>query len=71
MTVMTPKQEAVLRELILLAKGDSDLVWEAIRKNANERQFAPLEKVVEYIIEHLNTKNKVKEDFEEKYAAAI
>jgi hypothetical protein len=49
MTVMTREQEAVFRELVLLADGDSDLVWRAIRRHADANGIAPLEKVVEDI----------------------
>jgi hypothetical protein len=53
MTAMTQQQEAVLRELILLAQGDSDLVWEAIRVNARDEGTAPLEAVVRFIAQRI------------------
>jgi hypothetical protein len=57
MTVMTPEHEAVLRELILLAEGDSDLVWEAFRKSADEDHVAPLEDVIKFISDRIRTKH--------------
>jgi len=53
MTVMTQEQEAVLRELVLLAQGNSDLVWEAIHAKTKDDQVAPLDDVVEYIVERV------------------
>ena len=69
MTVMTQKQEAVLRDLVLLADGDSDLVWEAIRTTAQGKESITLQEVATFILDRLKER-KTEQPTDERAAAA-
>jgi hypothetical protein len=53
MRVTTPEQAELIDKLVKIAKGDIDLVQEAIRANSTGPDVAAdLDKVVAYILEH-------------------
>ena len=56
MTVAMKEQEELFRKLVMLARGDRELVWKAIRRHADADGMAPLDKVVEEIKDQIRLK---------------
>lgn len=58
MRVMSKKQEAVLQNLLRLARGDSLLVERAIRLSGNEAQAPTVDEVISYIKSETSQKRR-------------
>lgn len=58
MRVMSKKQEAVLQNLLRLARGDSLLVECAIRLSGNEAQAPSVDEVISYIKSETSQKRR-------------
>lgn len=59
MRVMNEKQAVALRKLVELANGNTDLVNRALRDAAHGKKAGSMDDVIEYILRHRDTPEKV------------